>query len=187
MFCHTFLYRRLDAWQGIVGKLCGMRAAAGFAPLPEMEAMCKAQDRMIVTAVEVFDDAALPGWEHVRHAGPVLDNEARALPVDLPWAEENPAPLALLSFSTTELASRERFQTALDAQADLPVHVVATTGAAFDPAEVDAPANAHVVAYADHGRILPRAALAVTHGGHGAMMRALRHRCADGGHPGLSP
>ena len=175
LFCHTFLWRQVDAWQGIFDKLYAMRAKAGFEPLPDMRTLWKAQDRMIVTSVAAFDDGPLPGWDHVRHVGPVLGNEARAAAIDPPWAEDDPTPLALLSFTTTELAGADKFQTALDALADLPVHVMATAGGAFDPAEVAAPANAHVVAYADHEPVLKRAALTVTHGGHGTMMRALKH------------
>jgi UDP:flavonoid glycosyltransferase YjiC (YdhE family) len=175
VFCHTFLWRQMAEWQGIFDTLAGLRAGAGFDPLPDMQSLWKAQDRMIVTSVAAFDDAPLPGWDHVRHVGPSLTNEAKATPIDLPWAEDDPTPLVLLSFTTTELAGAEKLQTALDALAGLPVHVVATTSAGIDPAALIAPANAHVVAYADHDQILRRAAMTVTHGGHGTLMRVLRH------------
>ena len=50
-----------------------------------------------------------------------------------------------------------------------------TTSMAIDPADLTIPANAHVVRYADHNAILARAALCVTHGGHGTMMRAFKY------------
>lgn len=175
VFCHTFIWRQLDAWQGIMSKLGELRAAAGFAPLPDMETLWKAQSRMIITSVEALDDAPLPGWTHVSHVGPVLDNEAPAQPIDLPWATEDTKPLVLVSYTTTELGGPEKVQTALDALADLDAHVVATTSMAIDPADLKIPANAHVVRYADHNAILARADLCVTHGGHGTMMRALRY------------
>lgn len=175
VFCHTFLWHQIDAWQGIFDKLSAMRAKAGFEPLPDMRTLWMAQDRMIVTSVAALDDAPLPGWDHVRHVGPVLDNEARATDAELPWPEDDQTPIVLLSFTTTELAGADKFQTALDALADLPVHVMATTGGAFELNEITAPANAHVVSYADHEPVLKRAALTVTHGGHGTMMRALKH------------
>lgn len=59
--------------------------------------------------------------------------------------------------------------------ADLPVHVVATTGGIVAPNEVAAPQNAVVLNYAAHDPIMRKAALVVTHGGHGTAMRALRH------------
>lgn len=175
VFCHTFIWRQLADWQGVFDKLAGLRDGAGFDPLPEMQSLWKAQDRMIVTSAEAFDDVAPLGWDHVRYVGPVLTNEAGAAPIDPPWGEDDPTPLVLISFTTTEMAGRDKVQTALDALADLPVHVVATTCDAINPAGMNAPENAHVVTYADHDQILARADLCVTHGGHGTMMRSLKH------------
>ena len=82
----------------------------------------------------------------------------------------------LVSFSTGfEQRYVDKVQHALDALADLPVHVVATTGGIVAPNEIAAPANAIVLNYAAHDPILRRAATVVTHGGHGTAMRALRH------------
>jgi UDP:flavonoid glycosyltransferase YjiC (YdhE family) len=175
VFCHTFLWRQLDAWQGIMTKLGQLRAAAGFEPLPDMETLWKAQTRMIVTSVETLDDAPLAGWDHVIHVGPVLDNEAPAQPIDLPWKADDAKPLVLVSYTTTELQDSTKVQTALNGLADLNAHVVVTTSKAIDPADLTIPRNAHVVQYADHNTILARADLCVTHGGHGTMMRALKH------------
>lgn len=175
VFCHTFLWRQMDAWQGIMTKLGQLRAAAGFEPLPDMETLWTAQTRMIVTSVEMLDDAPLPGWDHVTHVGPVLNNEAPAKPIDLPWASDDATPLVLVSYTTTELQDPTKVQTALNGLADLDAHVIVTTSMAIDPADLKIPANAHVVRYADHNAILARAALCVTHGGHGTMMRALKH------------
>ncbi|MEL6617717.1 MAG: nucleotide disphospho-sugar-binding domain-containing protein [Pseudomonadota bacterium] len=175
VFCHTFLWRQLDAWQGIMSKLADLRAAAGFPPLPDMQALWKAQSQMIVTSVEALDDAPLPGWDHVTHVGPVLDNEASAQPTDLPWSADDATPLVLVSYTTTELGDLGKVQKALDGLTDLEAHVVVTTSMAIDPDDLTIPANAHVVRYADHNTILARAGLCVTHGGHGTMMRALKH------------
>jgi UDP:flavonoid glycosyltransferase YjiC (YdhE family) len=175
VFCHTFLWRQMDAWQGIMSKLADLRKAAGFAPLPDMQSLWKAQTRMIVTSVAALDDTPLPGWDHVTHVGPVLDNETPAQPIDLPWAADDATPLVLVSYTTTELQDPTKVQTALDGLADLNAHVVVTTSKAIDPADLTIPSNAHVVQYADHNAILADADLCVTHGGHGTMMRALKH------------
>jgi UDP:flavonoid glycosyltransferase YjiC (YdhE family) len=82
----------------------------------------------------------------------------------------------LVSFSTGfEQRNVDKVQRALDALADLPVHVVATTGGIVAPNEVATPANAVVLNYAAHDPIMRRAALVMTHGGHGTAMRAMRH------------
>jgi MGT family glycosyltransferase len=173
---HTFCFRLLERWRGTTTALNGMRQQAGFGALPKFDALWLGCDRTIVTALAAFDAAPLPGWESVRHVGPVLENEKVAVPVVLPWGEADDTPLALISFSTGfEQRSVEKMQRGLDALADLPLHVVATTGGIVDPTELKAPGNAVVLNYAAHDPILERAALVVTHGGHGTAMRALRH------------
>jgi UDP:flavonoid glycosyltransferase YjiC (YdhE family) len=85
----------------------------------------------------------------VRHAGPVLEDEKFAVPTVLPWTEDDKTPLVLVSFSTGfEQRNVDKVQRSLDALADLPIHVVATTGGIVAPNEVAAPANAIVLNYA---------------------------------------
>lgn len=59
------------------------------------------------------------------------------------------------------------------AMGTLPVRAVVTTGPALDPAALDPPGNVTVLAAAPHRQVLDHAALVVTHGGHGAVMKAL--------------
>ena len=153
---------------------CGQQA--GFAGLPALDALWQAQRRIISTSLKDFDAAPLPGWDTVCHAGPVLEDEKFAVPTVLPWAVDDPAPLVLVSFSTGfEQRNVDKVQRSLDALADLPVHVVATTGGIVAPNEVASPANAIVLNYAAHDPIIRRAAMVLTHGGHGTAMRSLLH------------
>ncbi|MGA8612176.1 MAG: nucleotide disphospho-sugar-binding domain-containing protein [Xanthobacteraceae bacterium] len=174
VFVHTFVFRQLDMWRKMIATLDGMRQQAGFAALPPLDELWRTRDRIVSTSLGAFD--AAPGWDLVRHAGPVLEDEKFALPTPLPWPESDSTPLVLVSFSTGfEQRNLDKVQRALDALADLPVHVVATTGGIVAPNEVASPANAVVLNYAAHDPILRRAALVVTHGGHGTAMRAMRH------------
>ena len=112
----------------------------------------------------------------VRHAGPVLEDEKFAVPRPLPWPTVDPTPLVMVSFSTMfEQRNADKMQRTLDALADFQVHVVATTAGIVAPSELAVPNNAVVLDYAAHDPIMKRAALVVTHGGHGTAMRALRH------------
>jgi UDP:flavonoid glycosyltransferase YjiC (YdhE family) len=173
---HTFIFRMLERWRGTTGTLIGMRRQAGFGPLPDLDALWQGCDRILATTLAEFDGAAQPGWERVRHVGPVLEDEKVAVPTELPWRSEDNTPLALMSFSTGfEQRSLDKLQRGLDAFADLPLNLVVTTGGIVDPAELKAPRNAFVVNYAAHDPIIARAALVVTHGGHGTAMRALKY------------
>jgi len=174
VFVHTFVFRQLDMWRGMFGRLDGMRRQAGFESLPELDALWGPRDLIVSTSLAEFDAAPQPGWENVRHAGPVLEDERFAVPTQLPWPEDDETPIVLVSFSTGfEQRNVEKVQRALDALAELPVHVVATTGGVVAPNELATPLNAVVLNYAAHDPIMRRAALVITHGGHGTAMRAL--------------
>ena len=176
VFVHTFVFRQLDMWRKMIATLDGMRQQAGFAGLPVLDELWQPNERVISTSLEGFDAPKAPGWDMVRHAGPVLEDEKFAVPTILPWPEHDTTPLVLVSFSTGfEQRNVDKVQRALDALGDLPVHVVATTGGIVAPNEVAAPPNAVVLNYAAHDPIIRRAALVVTHGGHGTAMRSLRH------------
>jgi len=176
VFVHTFIFRQLDMWRKMFATLDDMRRLAGFPGLAALDHLWRSRERIISTSLAAFDAAPQPGWEMVRHAGPALEDEKFAVPTALPWPEDDPTPLVLVSFSTAlEQRNLHKLQHALDAIADLPVHVVATTGGIVAPSEIAAPANALVLTYAAHDPILRRAAMLMTHGGHGTAMRALRH------------
>jgi UDP:flavonoid glycosyltransferase YjiC (YdhE family) len=176
VFVHTFVFRQLDMWRRMIATLDGMRQQAGFPGLPGVDDLWRPRERIISTSLKEFDAEPAPGWDMVRHAGPVLEDEKFAVPTILPWPEDDPTPLVLVSFSTGfEQRNVDKLQRALDALADLPVHVVATTGGIVAPNELASPQNAIVLNYAAHDPIIRRAALVVTHGGHGTAMRALRH------------
>jgi MGT family glycosyltransferase len=184
---HTFVHRQLDMWRGMFARLDGMRRQAGFDGLPDLDALWGPRDLIVSTSLAEFDAAPHPSWEKVRHVGPVLEDERFAVPTPLPWPESDETPIVLVSFSTGfEQRNVGKVQSALDALADLPVHVVATTGGIVAPNELAAPPNAVVLNYAAHDPIMRRAALVMTHGGHGTAMRALRHGAPMVVIPGLA-
>lgn len=173
---HTFFDRIFGGWQANFAMQSDSRRRAGFDGLPDLDTLWGERDVLHVNALEALDGEPATVWTNVTHGAPVLASERRAVPVDLPWDESDDTPIVLLSFSTVpEQRSPEMLQRALDALGPLPVHVVATTGAIVDPADLAAPTNAHLVAFADHDALMNRASLVVGHGGHGTTMRALRH------------
>lgn len=175
--CHTTVWRALPMWRKQFAMFAALRSEAGFDPIPaDLESLWMAQDRMIVTTLGSLDEAPgeLGQAHKLRHVGPVLESERHGLRVDLPWPEDDAAPLVLVSFSTMpEQGSVQKFQNAIDALAMLPVHGVVTVGDSVDPAALKASENIVVFATADHDDLMRRAAMVVTHGGHGTFMRAL--------------
>jgi MGT family glycosyltransferase len=173
---HTFFHRLLEGWRMQLERLNGARKQAGFVGLPSLDDLWMPRDLILVTTLAQFDQpqADVPG--KVCHAGPVLQDDSRAKPAELPWPDSDTTRIVLVSFSTVqEQRMPANWQRTLDALADLPVHVVATTGAVVDPTELKAPRNAFVLSFAAHGPLMKRASLVITHGGHGTAMRALLH------------
>ncbi len=172
---HTFLDRIFDGWQANFAMQSESRLRAGFDALPGLDVLWGERDLLHVNTLGAFDGDSATAWPHVVHGAPVLTTERRAVPVELPWAVDDPTPIVLLSFSTVpEQRSPEMLQRALDAIAPLPVHVVATTGGTVDPQELAGPANTHLLEFADHDALMRRASRVVGHGGHGTAMRTLR-------------
>jgi UDP:flavonoid glycosyltransferase YjiC (YdhE family) len=90
--------------------------------------------------------------------------------IDLP---DGDGPLVLVASSTAQDPELRLVCVALEALADEPVRVVATTnrlGSASLPA---APANAVVVDWLSYSQVMPAASLVICHGGHGTVARAL--------------
>jgi MGT family glycosyltransferase len=179
VMCHTCVWRGLEMWRKMHAMLAGLRAEAGFNPLTaQLEDLWMTHDRVIVTTLQALDDA--PGEiahaHKLRHVGPALERERHGARADLPWRDDDPTPLVLVSFSTMpEQGSLAKFQNAIDALASLPVHGVVTVGDSVDPNALRPAANVVALATADHDDLMRRAALVVTHGGHGTFMRALKN------------
>jgi len=178
MMCHTLFLRHIEQYRAFCARTNAARQAAGFAALPDADRLWFERDLIVTTSLESLDrrDPQPDGVQKVRHVGPALELERHAAPVDLPWSADDPTPLVLLSFSTgPEQGNVDKMQRTLDALAGLDVHVVATGGRSIDIGKVTAPGNAVALDAADHDALMARAAMVVTHGGHGTMMRALKY------------
>jgi MGT family glycosyltransferase len=88
------------------------------------------------------------------------------------WLEEIDRPLVLVTCSSEFQDDGRLVEVALDALADEPVQVVATT-AAVDPSSFSPPPNARVERFLPHGPLLERAACVICHGGFGITQKAL--------------
>jgi UDP:flavonoid glycosyltransferase YjiC (YdhE family) len=126
--------------------------------------------QLLMTSASFDFPAKLP--DNARYVGPVLDEPA--------WAESSqwtpPAgdgPLILVALSSTFQDQIGCLQRIVDALSLLPVRAVVTTGPAVDPTALRASRNVAIVRSAPHREVLWQAAVAITHGGHGTVMKAL--------------
>ena len=166
---HTCVYRMLPQWRQMLATIIGLRAEAGLGDLPRaLDALWMTHDRLLVTTAKALDRAPgeLAHAHRIRHVGPVLEQEPHAVPVALPWRDDDTRPLVLVSFSTApEQGSAPKFQNTVDALARLPVRGVVTTGDSLDPAMLKPADNVAIFATADHEDLMRRAAMDLTSGG----------------------
>ena len=79
----------------------------------------------------------------------------------------------LVAPSTAQDTESSLVLAALEALADEPVRVVATTNLMRKARQIEAPANATVVDWVSYSQVMPEADLVISHGGHGTSVRAL--------------
>ncbi|WP_432261904.1 nucleotide disphospho-sugar-binding domain-containing protein [Cupriavidus sp. TMH.W2] len=164
-----------QVWDGFLPCLNAARAHFGVAPLAHVHEQPLSAGRHLLATSSSFDfpTERLPG--HVRYVGPLLEMPS--------WAHERwasqPAhemrPLVLVSFSTTNQGQADVLQRVISGLAGEPVEVVVTLGKALEGLRLQSSANVTILANAAHDDILPNARAVVTHGGHGTIMRSLRH------------
>jgi MGT family glycosyltransferase len=147
-----------------------LRAERGLPPLEHLwDQVHRARRELVMTSRDFDFPARLPAG--VRYVGPVLDDPAWA---GRPWAPPaGDGPMVLVTMSSgfqDQLGSLRRI---VEAMGTLPVRAVVTTGPAVDPSSFDPPGNVTVLGAAPHRQVVEDAALVVTHGGHGTVMKAL--------------
>lgn len=95
--------------------------------------------------------------------------------LQLPWDEADPMPLVVVGLSSTYMHQEWLMERILSTLAELPVHVLATTGPELDPNELRVPTSVELRDYVPHTLVLPRASVVVTHAGVGTLMSAFAH------------
>ncbi|HEX8366062.1 MAG TPA: nucleotide disphospho-sugar-binding domain-containing protein [Allosphingosinicella sp.] len=151
------------------------RAALGLPPLGHVLDQLGAAEALLLGTARSFDFAAEALPPFVRYVGPQLDDPAWARQWRSPWPAGDGRPLVLAAFSTTFQDHAGALQRVIDAAADLPVRLLVTLGDAIAPGELRPAANSFLLRSAPHNAVMREAALAVTHGGHGTVARALVH------------
>ena len=136
--------------------------------------LLESADLVLHATDQVFDYSfeRLPSRHH--YVGPLgIWEPPRERP---PYLDEPGDPWVLVSISSQRQDDVALADAAVHALADEPVRVLVTVGPEHDPSELSAhPPNARVEKSVSHSAVLERAALLVSHAGHGTVMKALWH------------
>ncbi len=90
--------------------------------------------------------------------------------IELPAGDD---PLVLVAPSTAHDSGNHLVRTALEALAGERVRVVATTNRVVPQRPIEVPDNTVLVDWLSYSQVMPAASLAISHGGHGTVARAL--------------
>jgi len=143
------------------------RAAVGLPTVESFHGGISRELAMVATFPQLEYPRRWPAGVHV--TGP-MQFELPYPNIELPEGDQ---PLVLVAPSTAQDPELRLVRTALEALAEEPVRVVATTNR-LDPAPAPAaPGNAVVVDWLSYSQVMPQASLVICHGGHGTVARAL--------------
>jgi MGT family glycosyltransferase len=152
------------------------RAALGLPPFDHLLDQLRAAEAELLATARAFDFPAEWLPERVRYVGPLVGDPHWARPWSSPWPVSDDRPLVAVGFSTTFQDHAGVLQDVIDALAPLPVRVLVTLGGSIAAADLRPGENCVLVESAPHSAVMREAAVAVTHGGHGTVMRALVSR-----------
>lgn len=150
------------------------RLALGLLPLEHAVDQIHAAELYLLGTSRAFDFPAAQVPAKVRYVGPQLDQPEWARAWTPPWPHTDRRPLVAVGFSTTFQDHTGVLQNVMDAAANLPVKTLVTLGQVL-AWEVTPPENTVLLPSAPHDAVMGEAAVVVTHGGHGTVMRALLH------------
>ena len=127
----------------------------------------------LVLTSAAFDFCSTSPPPRVIYAGPELEDPHWTGSWRSPWDASDRRPLVLVGFSSTYQNQGVVLARVIEALRTLDVRAVITTGPAIDVTALPAAPNVHVCTSAPHSVVLREARAAVTHAGHGTVIRAL--------------
>ena len=147
--------------------LDGVRRELGLGPFADYDGQVSNQLALVATFPQLEYPREWPPT--VRVVGP-LPFELPANPVEPPPGDD---PLIVIAASTERDPELRLIRMALEALADEPVRVLASTNRRGELPADTPPANARVVDWMPYGQAMAAARAVICHGGHGTIARAL--------------
>lgn len=149
------------------------REGLGLPPLADLFEQLAVARRILLGTSRTFDFAPDPLAEPFAYAGPYVGDPVGVQAWASPWPADDARPLVVVTSSSLYEAQEDLLKRAIAALSALPVRAVVTLGPALELADFPGSENVLVVAGASHEALMAEAALFVTHGGHGSVIRPL--------------
>jgi MGT family glycosyltransferase len=168
----TMLRLSLLGWNQVLPRLNRVRATAGAPALKSVMDMFGRAPLTLAYTAEPFEYPRSDWPSSVRLVGPSNWEPERQAPAWIHDLRQLQRPIVLVTTSTEYQDDDRLLRVALDALAEEPVTVIATSPTRGS-AGIRIPQNARVEAFVPHGPILEIATCVVCHGGMGITQKAL--------------
>jgi len=165
-----------EGWEDQVDLLNATRARLGIDALPRvggMAALWSRPDVALSLLPAQWTPKPVPG--NVITVGPIAPAPRADLAHPLPWPDDDPRPLVVVSMSSTYMHHEQLLGRVATAVAAEPVRVLLSLAGALLPDQVGVPESVVVRSWLDFDEVLPRTQLLVTHGGMATTTAALSH------------
>jgi MGT family glycosyltransferase len=149
------------------------REGLGLPPLADLFDQLAVARRILLGTSKAFDFAPEPLAEPFAYAGPYVGDPVGVQAWKSPWPADDSRPLIVVTSSSLYEAQEDLLKRTIAALATLPIRAVVTLGPALDRMDFPGADNVLVVTSASHEALMAQAALFVTHGGHGSVIRPL--------------
>lgn len=149
------------------------REGLGLPPLADLFDQLTVARRILLATSRSFDFAPDPLADPFAYVGPYVGDPVDGATWDSPWSPHDARPLVVVTSSSLYEAQEDLLRRTIAALGTLPVRALVTLGPALDSADFETPGNVHAVRSAPHGALFDKAAVVVTHGGHGSVIRPL--------------
>jgi UDP:flavonoid glycosyltransferase YjiC (YdhE family) len=146
-------------------------AAQELAPIGDLFELFDRCRAVLVLTSPSFDFQSPHIPANVHYVGPQLDDPDWAAGEN--WRPDGDDPLVLVATSSVFQDQTDLLRRVAAGLGQLSVRGLITVGRAVDPGDIPAPSNVTVVQAAPHGVVLAETAVAVTHAGHGSVLKAL--------------
>jgi MGT family glycosyltransferase len=166
----------MELFDSGLATLNAARAALGLGALSHVLDQFQAASAELLATSRAFDFPCTRLPAKVRYVGPQIGDPHWAQAWSSPWPASDKRPLVSVSFSTTFQNHAGVLQKVIDAFAPLNARVLMTLGGSIKPEDLRPAENCVLVESAPHSIVMREAAVVVTHGGHGTVMRALSCR-----------
>lgn len=152
------------------------RVELGLKPINHVLDQIRSAEAELLATAQAFDFSTDSLPNRVRYVGPQIADPLWTKPWISPWPKTDPRPLVVVGFSTTFQNHSTVLQKIINALSPLPVRVLITLGGSIKSSDLCVGDNCILVESAPHSIVMREAALIITHGGHGTVMRGILSR-----------